>query len=50
MKTIDSNRKHVYRLFKPFNAFEENVLKVFRGFSDLLFERMNILIGIRHRW
>jgi hypothetical protein len=23
MKTIDSNRKHVYRLFKPFNAFEE---------------------------
>ena len=23
MKTIDSNRKHVYRLFKPFDAFEE---------------------------
>ena len=38
MKTIDSNRKHVYRLFKPFNAFEEkrfeSIQRIF-GFAFL---------------
>ena len=38
MKTIDSNRKHVYRLFQPFNAFEEkrfeSIQRIF-GFAFL---------------
>src|SRR5690606_26908876 len=38
VKTIDSNRKDVYRLFKPFNAFEEkrfvSIQRIF-GFAFL---------------